>query len=137
MVVVAMESRTRIPLHGTPEFRYFFDLGVSYHNQFDVQVSYNNYLPKDFSSTGESFDKKRNSLLFMHSNCGPAFRNELFDRISKLISIDALGFCKKNGDVATILPQCAGLPRSGDTFWSENECLLHHYKFYLAIEHKR
>ena len=91
MVVVAMESRTRIPLHGTLEFKYLFDLGVSYHHELDVQVSYNNYLPKDFSSSGAPFDKKRNSLLFMHSNCGPAHRNEIFDRISKLISVDALG----------------------------------------------
>lgn len=137
MVVVAMESRTRIPLHGAQEFKYFFDLGVSYHDQLDVQVSYNNYLPKDFTSTGAPFDQKRNSLLFMHSNCGPSHRNELFDKFSQLMSVDALGFCKHNGDVATILPQCAGLSRSGDTFWSENECLLHHFKFYLAIENSR
>jgi len=137
MVVVAMESRSRFPLHGTLEFKYFFDLGVSYHDQLDIQVSYNNYLPKDFSSTGVPFNQKRNSLLFMYTNCGSLHRNELFDRISQLISIDALGPCKNNGDAATTLPQCAALPRSGDTIWSEKECLLYHYKFYLAIENSR
>jgi GR25 family glycosyltransferase involved in LPS biosynthesis len=133
-VVVAMESRRNYPLHGTLEFKYFFDLGVSYHNQVDIQVSYNNYLPKDFFSIGAPFDQKRNSLLFMHSNCVSKHRNKLFDLISPLIKVDALGPCKRNGDVATTLPQCAGLPRSGETVWSESECLLHHYKFYLAIE---
>jgi GR25 family glycosyltransferase involved in LPS biosynthesis len=134
MVVVAMESRSRFPLHGTLEFKYFFDLGVSYHNQLDIQVSYNNYLPKDFSSTGAPFDQKRDPLLFIHTNCGSLHRNELFDKISRLIPVDALGSCKKNGDVATILPMCAGISRSGNTVWSESECLLHHYKFYLSIE---
>ena len=137
MVVVAMESRARFPLQTTLEFKYSFDLGVSYHNQLDIQVSYNNYLPKEFFSIGAPFHQKRNSLLFMHSNCGPSHRNELFDSFSQLISVDALGFCKKNGDVATTLPQCSGLPRTGDSVWSESECLLHHYKFYLAIENSR
>lgn len=35
------------------------------------------------------------------------------------------------------MPQCSDLPRSSDTVWSESECLLHHYKFYLAIENSR
>ena len=137
MVVVAMESRSRIPLHGTLEFKHFFDIGVSYHNNLDIQVSYNNYLPTDFTNPGVPFDQKRNSLAFMHSNCRSAYRNELFDSISRLIPVDAVGSCKKNVDLSTILPQCTGLPRSGDTVWLESECILHHYKFYLAIENSR
>jgi len=137
MVVVMMESRSNYPLHGTLGFKYVFDLGVSYHNQLDIQVSYNNYPPKDFFSIGAPFDQKRNSLLFMYSNCACKHRNELFDSISLLMKVDALGPCKRNGDVATLLPKCAGLPRLGDTVWSESECLLHHYKFYLAIENSR
>jgi GR25 family glycosyltransferase involved in LPS biosynthesis len=29
------------------------------------------------------------------------------------------------------------LPRTGSTVWLESECILHHYKFYLAIENSR
>jgi GR25 family glycosyltransferase involved in LPS biosynthesis len=137
MVVVAMESRSRFPLHNTLKFKHFFDIGVSYHNNLSIQVSYNNYLPRDFSNPGVPFDQKRNSLVFMHSNCRSTYRNELFDKISQMIPVDALGSCKNNANVETILPQCRGLPHSGDTVWSESECILHHYKFYLAIENSR
>jgi hypothetical protein len=42
-----------------------------------------------------------------------------------------------SAEVAAVVPQCAGLPRRGRTVWLESECLLHHYKFYLAAENSR
>lgn len=139
MVGVALESRPNRQVHALPTFKYFFHLGVSYaRGHLDLHTSYNNYFPGQLLSTGAPFKARKDSLLFLHSNCNNNInRTKLFDQLSKLLKLDSPGSCRHNVDVATLLPQCVDFPHSGKTVWAQKECLLHHYKFYLAIENSR
>lgn len=138
LVGVALESRSNYPLHAEPRFKNFFHIGVSYAaGHLDLQTSYNNYYPAQFASRGAPFAAKRNGLAFMHHNCNAKVRNSLVAQVSALASVESFGACHHNLDVSAVLPQCADLPRTGSTVWLESECILHHYKFYLAIENSR
>jgi len=138
LVGVALESRCNKPSHVLPGFRYWFDLGVSYaRGHLDLASSYNNYFPAQLSSRGAPFAAKRDALCFMHSNCIPAHRNKMFDQFANLTAVESFGSCKNNANLGGVLPQCAALPHTGSTVWSQKECMMHHYKFALAIENSR
>ena len=137
-VGVSMESPANFASLDIASFRNYFHVGVSHRRgHMDLHTTYNNYFPAQFRSRGAPFGKKRDSLLFAYTACHWQGRNKLFDELLPLIQIDAVGRCKHNTNIIDILPQCASLPRSGRTVWQESECLLHHYKFYLAIENTR
>jgi hypothetical protein len=137
-VGVSMESPNNFPKLDEESFQYTFHFGVSHRRgHLDLQTSYNNYFPAQFKSKGAPFLSKKNSLLFVYTACHWPHRNQLFDDLSKLIDIDALGRCKNNKNMNDMFPACAALPRSGTSVWLQSECLLHNYKFYLAIENTR
>lgn len=96
-------------------------------------MSYMAYSPQQLRRTGAPFAAKRDSLLFAYTNCyGP--RAAAFDALAPHFKMDAPGKCKRNMRAPAISPNCGGLYRSGATVWSESECLLFHYKFYVAWE---
>jgi hypothetical protein len=137
-VGVSMESPNNFPKLDEESFPYTFHFGVSHRRgHLDLQTSYNNYFPAQFKSKGAPFLSKKDSLLFVYTACHWPHRNQLFDDLSKLIEIDALGKCKNNKNMRDLFPVCADIQRSGPTVWQQSECLLHNYKFYLAIENTR
>jgi hypothetical protein len=138
LVGVAFESAANFPALDYAAFPYYFDTGVGYKRGFmEMHATYNNYWPAQFRSRGAPFVQKRDALLALYSACHWEGRNRLVEALGKLLTIESLGPCRRSAEVAAVVPQCAGLPRRGRTVWLESECLLHHYKFYLAAENSR
>ena len=134
-VGVSVESPNNIYKFGAESFPYTMHFGISHRRgHLDLFTSINNYFPAQFLSKGSPFTSKRDSLLFVYSACFRFHRGQLFQELSKLISIDSFGGCFTNKDIKKEFPDCASLPRSGQTVWLQSECLMHNYKFYLAIE---
>jgi len=134
-VGVSVESPNNIRKLNEESFPYTMHFGVSHRRgHLDLHTSINNYFPAQFLSKGSTFASKRDSLLFVYSACFRFHRSQLFDELSKLIAIDSFGVCKNNKDIKEEFPECATFPRSGPTVWLQSECLMHNYKFYLAIE---
>jgi len=134
-VGVSVESPNNIRKLDEESFPFTMHFGVSHRRgHLDLHTTYNNYFPAQFRSKGAPFLFKKDSLLFLYSSCFRFQRNQLFDELSKLISIDSLGNCKTNKNINELFPDCAKFPRSGSSAWLQSECLLHNYKFYLAIE---
>ena len=138
LVGVALESPLRFAGLDYAAFPYYFHTGVSHRRgKMELHTTYNNYWPAQFRSRGAPFAEKRNALLAVYSNCESQARNRLIEEVGALTPVESLGRCHQNAEVAAVLPRCANLPRGGRTVWQQSECLLHHYKFYLAVENTR
>jgi len=132
--VLHVESDIRFPEYNSSSWKAHWNVGISYGAWSDVQMSYMAYSPTQLRRTGAPFASKRDSLLFVYGQCYE-HRQEAFRALVKAgFAVDAPGPCLYNIGVEEISKDCANLGRGGATVWSQSECLLHHYKFYLAWE---
>jgi hypothetical protein len=132
--MVHLESDFFFPHFNTSAFKRNWDIDVSYGAWADVQMSYMVYTPQQLRRMGAPFVDKRDSLLFVYSK-SYAHRIDAFHALARAgFVIDAPGVLEHNIRPKEVSPECSGHSRSGKTRWSESECLLSKYKFYIAWE---
>lgn len=142
LIGFSMESFVNIPFLASDEFQSKLSAMVSFKRSMDLHVTYNVYFPAQFFSKGAEFNVKRDELLWVGSNCGNKewgggpWRREFLEVLKHKARVDYLGSCLRTGYVEEKVPQCAFLTQHPgfSTFELMNECLYHHYKFYLALE---
>lgn len=132
--VLHVESDARFPEYNSSSWKSKWNVDISYGAWSTVQMSYMAYSPEELRRTGAPFASKRDSLLFAYSQCYDHRQAAFNALVAAGLKLDAPGACLTNIGAGDIAGECASLGRGGRTVWSQSECLLHHYKFYLAWE---
>ena len=131
--VLYTESHGTHPILSSPTFAATKDVRISYTpNKTEIAVSICKYSEAQFRMPGLPFAKKTGLVAWMASHAVPA-REALVAELMNYIPVDIYGRRMQNKRVEEELPQCV-MKRSGREHYTESECIMYRYKFYLSLE---
>jgi hypothetical protein len=138
-VTVHLESSVHFPDMNTTAFHGLrgFHVGFKPDQERcgrDVQVSFVEHSEAHFRAAPLPWKDKTGLIAWFGSDC-IAWRNDYVSALAAELrdvgGVDSFGACLQNRDVEATHPHCAAL---GSDRRAVAECVMRHYKFYLAIE---
>ncbi|KAL9256772.1 Alpha-(1,4)-fucosyltransferase-like protein [Drosera capensis] len=117
------------------------DIFISYHAGDDVQTTYAGALFHNNRNYYVSPRKNNDILVYWSSSRCLAKRNDLANRLLRLLPHHSFGKCLNNVgglDMAlSMYPKCTNSDDSAPKWWDHLHCAMSHYKFVLAIENTK